>query len=68
MAQLTELFNESNSSFVIDQYVCIVNVFETVSKDAGLESLWDAHKEQFADNINKWRQCEELDGTFAKLL
>lgn len=68
VAQLVELLSDTNSSFVVDQYVCIVNVFEAVSTEAGLDSLWDAHKEYFAENVNKWRACEKLDGTFAQLL
>lgn len=53
---------------LIEQFQCLVDTLSQVSKDIGLEELWDSTGTEIEQQLDSWRECSNLENRFAIIL
>lgn len=48
---------ETRDGSIVDQFQCLVDVLEDVSKANGMEDMWSKAQPQLQSRLDKWRGC-----------
>lgn len=59
---------EAYQGSIAEQFECLVDVLEDVSKRNDLDELWARSEPQLRDRLSKWKDCANVDNRILQIM